>query len=292
MTRQETRVRYSSASTPEPDTGPRTVLMKIGPDLARQWLEEHNTHNRILVNERVVTYARDMTHGDWRLSNDAITFDINGTLQNGQHRLWAVIESGATIEAFVGYDFPPDAQDVMDTGRKRSASDMLALAGEENAKLVATACTLAIFWSRAVKDGTRLKLPRGTGFSVTHSEVREFLGKHPEMRDACAAALRYKVPNVSPAVRAFVLWRLRQINAAAADTFLSDMATMNLHGAGDPRAALMRRLTTAAAQRQRLERAQVVVMIFRTWNAWRTGRSVAKTLSRTRSGDVSAEEPQ
>jgi hypothetical protein len=31
--------------------------------------------------------------------------------------------------------------------------------------------------------------------------------------------------------------------------------------------------------------------MFRTWNAWRTGRSVAKALTRSRSGDVSAEEP-
>jgi hypothetical protein len=287
--RQEPRAGQHIAR-PEPEAKVRAVTMTITPDIARSWLDT-NTHNRTLHDERVRTYARDIRDGNWYLSGDAIKFDRDGTMLDGQHRLWAVVEADRAIESLVVFGVAPEAQKVMDTGRKRSATDMLTLEGEDDAKTLAAAITLAIFWGRATKDGDQLKLPRGNAFSVTHSEVLEFLAGHPDIRDAVKAAHNYRVPNVSPAVRAFVLWKLRQVNYSAADTFLSDMATMNLGGAGDPRAALVRRLTNAAAQRERLERSVVVVMMFRTWNAWRTGKSIAKALTRSRMGDVQAEEP-
>lgn len=291
MTMTPNRARPAShVHQPQPENKVRAVTMTITPEGARTWLDS-NVHNRRLFQERVDTYARDIRAGKWYLTNDAITFDTDGKLSNGQHRLWAVVEADRPAEFLVLFGVEPEAQKVMDTGRKRSATDMLTLEGEDDAKTLAAAITLAIFWGRAVKEGSQLKLPRGNAFSVTHSEVLGFLAEHPEIREAVHAAHNYRIQNVSPAVRAFVLWRLRQINRDMADTFLSDMATMNLAGSGDPRAALLRRLTNAAAQRERLDRAMVVVMMFRTWNAWRTGKSIAKALTRSRSGDVQAEEP-
>ena len=69
--------------------------------------------------------AHLMERGKFELSNDAITFDEDGFLTNGQHRLYAVIESGVPcvfITCF-GVPFIPD----MDTGRKRSLLDNIKL---------------------------------------------------------------------------------------------------------------------------------------------------------------------
>src|SRR5437870_5147015 len=71
--------------------------MEVGPELATRWLEG-NVHNRKLREDVVARYARDMKAGRWLLTHEPIAFNKNGdTLVDGQHRLWAVVESGATV---------------------------------------------------------------------------------------------------------------------------------------------------------------------------------------------------
>lgn len=64
----------------------------VTPDIAKQWLKQ-NTNNRKIKEAVVDAYAKDMLNGKWTINNDSITFDKNGILTNGQHRLMAVIKS-------------------------------------------------------------------------------------------------------------------------------------------------------------------------------------------------------
>jgi len=56
---------------------------------------ERNSVNRVLRVGKVLEYARDMSNGEWDTSivKDAIVVGVDGTLLNGQHRLWAVLLS-------------------------------------------------------------------------------------------------------------------------------------------------------------------------------------------------------
>lgn len=84
-----------------------------------------NILNRPLSGAWHSELAHLMERGKFELTNDAITFDEDGFLTNGQHRLYAVIESGVTCPFIVcfGVPFTPD----LDTGRKRSLLDNLKL---------------------------------------------------------------------------------------------------------------------------------------------------------------------
>lgn len=84
-----------------------------------------NVLNRPLSGSWHSEIAHLMERGKFELSNDAITFDEDGFLTNGQHRLYGVIESGVTCSFIVcfGVPFIPD----MDTGRKRSLLDNIKL---------------------------------------------------------------------------------------------------------------------------------------------------------------------
>ena len=44
--------------------------------------------------------ARDMKAGHWRLTHQGIAFDPAGVLIDGQHRLWAIVESDTTLLAW------------------------------------------------------------------------------------------------------------------------------------------------------------------------------------------------
>lgn len=105
-------------------------LRTITPADAVELLENHNNHNRNLRTERAMQYAKDMREGRWLLSSTPIDIAPDGTLLNGQHRLWAVIESGLPQQFYFATNVDPRVQDVTDIGIPRSAADILAIGGD------------------------------------------------------------------------------------------------------------------------------------------------------------------
>ena len=98
-------------------------LYDVTPEMAAKWLE-HNTRNRALREQVVRRYAADMKAGRWMVTGDAIAFDKNGTIANGQHRLWAVFESGVTVRMLVVFGLDPEVVNVLDDHLKRSLGDV------------------------------------------------------------------------------------------------------------------------------------------------------------------------
>lgn len=77
-----------------------TEIVKVTPELALLWLQS-NTFNRKISENIVNKYARDMKNGNWTLNHQGIAFDDSGVLVDGQHRLWAIIKSGSSIDIMV-----------------------------------------------------------------------------------------------------------------------------------------------------------------------------------------------
>jgi hypothetical protein len=109
----------------------KTKTIMVTPEKAIAWLEG-NTHNRRLRQSRIEQYAHDMAIGEWKLTHQGIAFDEDGTLVDGQHRLWAVIESNSSIEVNVTWGMPVSTQLVIDDHLPRTATDALRLAFDEN----------------------------------------------------------------------------------------------------------------------------------------------------------------
>ena len=72
----------------------------ITPDMARQYLS-HNAYHRKIKQKKVDTLAATLAQEGWHLNGKTITFDSNGRLLGGQHRLSAVIQSGASLTTLV-----------------------------------------------------------------------------------------------------------------------------------------------------------------------------------------------
>lgn len=78
----------------------------ITPEMAMDWLENHNPRNRPISEPTVQVYAGDMKNGRWSLTHQGIAFNVNGDLIDGQHRLWAIVFSGKNVEMMVTRDLP------------------------------------------------------------------------------------------------------------------------------------------------------------------------------------------
>jgi len=97
----------------------------ITPGQAKRILTENNGRNRPLSQSHANRMAKLITDGDFKLTHQGIAFNCDGTLIDGQHRLWAVVISGIATEFMVTRGLPADARDSIDLGRKRDARDVI-----------------------------------------------------------------------------------------------------------------------------------------------------------------------
>ncbi len=102
-------------------------VLELTPEIALDWIDHCNTHNRKMVDSHVDYLAEEMRAGRWRLTHQGIAFSTNRVLLDGQHRLWAVAMSGITIPIRVFVNEPPEAMEVLDTGQRRRNDQILTL---------------------------------------------------------------------------------------------------------------------------------------------------------------------
>lgn len=250
---------------------PRVGQMTITPDQAAAILNARNTHNRTISPTVVAKYARDMTNGDWLLNGDAIRFAADGTLLDGQHRLAAIVKSGATIRTVVVWNLPAEAQATMDDGRKRTMANVLELSGQRtSAKTVASILRRAILWERGV-------VVSGGASAPTKAEMQQYLNDHPEVTDAAVLADHIRNTRgvkcaASTLGLAYYLFSAK--SKTAADEFFDKLRTGAGLEEGNPILVLRNRLALDGSTRLATESPEVLAWFIKAWNAWRKGRTI------------------
>lgn len=249
-------------------------FMVVTPALATEWLGK-NRKNRNLRTKKAERYARDLKSGNWLATGDAIKFDWNGTLLDGQHRLTAILQSGTSAQMLVVRGLDPAVMNVLDTGAARTPADMLLLNGKQNTAVVAAVAKLCLNWQAG-----NIKTSASTlVLNPTHSEILAFVESDPTIQWAASRAQHFYGIGLSakPSVVGFALWLTGNVDAAAANVFFTSLAEMTTDGAGDPRYALLRRLNSM--KEERVTQVAQAWAIIRAWNAWRAGDHLGKIQS-------------
>lgn len=100
----------------------------ITPAKAEAWLNT-NTSNRKLRSGVVEQYASDMKAGRWTRCLMPIAFYADGELADGQHRLWAIVESSTSQEFLIARGLSRKDGLNIDTGLNRSVVDNSRISG-------------------------------------------------------------------------------------------------------------------------------------------------------------------
>lgn len=154
-------------------TGITVEAIVVTPDLAKAWLEKNVLNRR--VNQRAVSkIMRDIIGGRWQMTGDPIRFDTTGSLLDGQHRLLACVQADRPIETMVIYDMDPAIKTVVDTGRSRSASDVLSLRGITNSNNVASALRVLLLEKHE-------RMTSGWSGIFTNADIADALDRHPNL---------------------------------------------------------------------------------------------------------------
>lgn len=149
-------------------------IVTIDPKKAELWLQR-NTKNRKLSQNHVNKLANDMASGRWVLNGQTISFSTDGTLNDGQHRLHAVIKSGTTIQTCVafGVDDPNAFQTIDVNVLKRGTDQVLSMMGVENSVSVSAVARRLLHWENTV-DKSAFSLTKKEYAAISGDAVIEF----------------------------------------------------------------------------------------------------------------------
>lgn len=159
---------------------PRTRWITVTPELSMKWLDENNTKNRTVRQKHVDNLAADMIAGKWRGQNgEAIRFDTSGRLVDGQHRLWASVQSKMAFDTLLVTGVDPEDYNTIGIGARKSFSDFLGpVHGEKNVFLLSAAIKLVCIWEMT---GTLKNAPQG---APSIAEMEQTLSDHPNIIDS------------------------------------------------------------------------------------------------------------
>jgi hypothetical protein len=247
-------------------------VQKITPEKAEEMLAA-NTANRPLSKPTVRAFAEAMRRGDWLVTHQGIAFDTNGVLVDGQHRLAAVIEADMPVEMTVFTEVEPDTFDVLDTGKRRNAADVLAIEGEKHsATLAAMVRTVWLYYNRPDASWT------GGGASVTNHQVVQTLAAHPKLRDYVHLGERISAETgMMKSAAGAAAYLVEQVNRGK-KAKLAKWHDGVIEGAGlrknDPR-LVFRRTMFSMSRRQgvvqrRRDTREHVALYLKAFNAWAT----------------------
>lgn len=152
-------------------------------------LLDHNTLNRPLSDQHVRRIASQILSGKWRFNGDTIKISDDGQVLDGQHRLWAVVESKVSIETILVKGIAREAFATIDTLRKpRSGADVLALNGATKHRAMTSAALQWLArWQRGSIENYKAPVNR-----IENSDIEMLYENNPGIERAIQRVLHLR----------------------------------------------------------------------------------------------------
>lgn len=243
-----------------------TVHAKLTPDLAEA-LIARNDDNRGLKSYAVTRYAADMLDGRWEFNGEPIIVSNEGTMNDGQHRCHAVIESGVTIDAVFVFGVSRESRLTTDQGSQKTAGDYLAMEGIKNSNNLAAvaAAIMGIERFRKFISGVNHLMP-------SKSEIRERVMSDPGIEESFRFARQPGSNRVAPITLLSAMhYMASHIDRNDADVFLTKLIAGAELKERDPILVLREKLKDKSKRLNNNERMKAMIM---AWNHWRRGSLV------------------
>lgn len=243
-----------------------TRLERVGPQEAEAFLVA-NIKNRPVREALIATLSEQIKTGRWKLTGDTIKISSSGRLLDGQHRLRAIVASGATVELLVVRGVNDDAFDCIDCGRKRSVADSLAIGGEQDCNNLVG----ALNWILRYKPGAR---PNTSTFHATI--IEEALREHPGIRHSLHLSRKGNAKLVSVSMLAALHYIFARLDPELALVFVNGMNSGYDRTKYSTFHALREKLLLNKLSRKKMRQEDIVCLCMLAWNKTRVGLSTTR----------------
>jgi hypothetical protein len=242
----------------------------ITPAMAEYILQHHNRDNRGLRRKHVDRFVKIIRDGDWKVTSQGISFARTGRLNDGQHRLSAIVRAGCPVTIKVTFGEAEDAFMVLDTHAVRGGSDTLHVAGFKNTTSLAAAARLLAI----IETGNPL-----LNLTIGNAAILDLLEKHPELPESTVPGKRVSQKlkcSVAGATVAFYLISQHSPRSSKLTEFADRLYDNALQGSRSPitalRDGLMQKTIDAHFRSAGNRGVAQAAAIIKAWNAWVSNR--------------------
>lgn len=193
----------------------KVEITKVNAKMAVKWLLKRKpfepgvagTNRKVSVRMKA-KWAHQMANGRWRLIHQGICFREDGTLEDGQHRLEALLEAekikpGVEIDMMVTYGMPEGSFPYIDIGLKRRPGDIFSSQGVQHGiQMGATSKLVFCYFSIPYTGSSAWIDPAGWN----HAVMLETADSYPTITEAVERIKRGKFQgNISAITAAFAV---------------------------------------------------------------------------------------
>lgn len=140
----------------------RNGFYKIGPEFAEELLRLSNGNPRGKDSKSIISkYAQDMLAGEWKENGEPIVIGKDGVLQNGHHRLHAIIKANVSAVIYIIFDAEPTGR--YDYGKNRSL--------KEEMKMSSLSCNISKSLQRLLTNESSFGVGVSIGFADKYADL-------------------------------------------------------------------------------------------------------------------------
>lgn len=248
-----------------PHTGPVFETRLVTPDDAKQWIA--NTPpgaNRPLSKPYVEMYARIMDRGDWVLNGDVIRINSAGGVDDGQHRLHALIAHGRPVMMSIARNCKKHG---IDAGKPRTVANQFAIDGVQHSSRIVA----ALRWLRRYTLGQIDLTSNKFAEAVDYGEMRDLFESAPGIAASVACTGGTVLSRTPQSVLAFVHFMGSKTSPEKASEFIA-----LLHSGAElcntsPVLALIKAGSNLGSKGVQLHRDRMCALTVKSWVMFEAG---------------------
>jgi hypothetical protein len=249
-------------------------IVTITPDMALEILDGHENWRKLRPS-RVIQYAASMSRGEWSLTGEAIKFDSDGNLLDGQHRLAACMEAEVPFTTLVVRGVPEESVEYMDNVLVRTETDTLSNRGITSASSLKAIAKRILMWKTNSFGNTHRMA------ELTHKQVVDFvIANEEELRHCLRIANRMKNSSgINPTMAASFAFMAGEQSKVERDLFCEMFASGAGLEDGSPVLAMRQWVTNRVFKKMKISDEEIARVLTKAWNHFREGNTVSRIKS-------------
>jgi hypothetical protein len=255
--------------------GVKVGLILLTPEIAADFSKRIPRRQRNQSRRLIDKYTTDMLAKKWPFIGDAIRFNSDDELIDGQHRVEGVVETGVSIPTIVVFGLDNDAIVPMDSGKGRRFEDLLTMEEHiENAASVGSLTRRVTHWmlgNYGQENIARVINPEWLNTTPTNEQLwTVYRANKDELIECTRHGLSYSrffKKSAGPAIFAFSWMLFGKIDVDARESFFHELKEGS--GTNTPTPAigsLRRKLNEKYTRTTKPKPWEWQHFIFQTWN--------------------------
>lgn len=236
----------------------------------------NNKANRPINDSNLKVIEMEMKRSNFESTGESIKVAIDGTLLDGQHRLMAIVNTSMPQKMLIVRGLDKNAFKYIDTGRKRTAADVLGIEKIKNPTQIATMVKFIMNFKRGQYISATQSQTKRASSAITNSDVSDFVAKNlTSLNDSYPFGYAKENKLLPCGLLASLHYILKGISQIEADDFCWKVAKGENLTKENPIYLLRQKLLNDIRSNRKMSKTERLALVLKAWNLYRGKKKVS-----------------